>query len=520
MLNTIQSKLILALLLTCSTFAQSVELTVASDGPAPVNNVSGGFSGAREGITYWYWIVARYPVGDATAYGPLTLFNGPATLSVSDFAIITWNSLQGATSYAVLRSTSAVSPLSNNACAACLVGTTTGTSINDTGTALTSFTRVPNPGRVSTQISLNNRDYPTPVLRLGDYFPWQSVGVGLLADRPTQCVGLRDMYTCSGADCPNTLALYYCTASNTWSLIAAGGGIPGNPDRSVQFNDSGSFAGDSRFLFTAGGVVQNENGYEAGDGATTGAITLLRGSAPSAPPNVGDRKFWVDTNDFVRQLPDSGTSYWLMRSLAQLNCSIFANGGLLTTDANGNSICADRPGAGSGVTYLAKVNFTIGVPVSFSGTSLHAGCIVDSTVTMLGGTNLIDDGAVLLNRTSNEGVNCRVGKITPGINLASLSFSAYASEIRDSTNTWVMGLYAACLATGDTSVTFGSQVGTVTFTAAAGITSRFMGEIDTTVDLTSDCAVDEWLILRVQIETAGSTEPGDLQVMGFDVYTN
>lgn len=343
--------LILAVLSVVGAVAQQQSVTLTAVAPPAINNVSGGVIGERGGTTYFYWVIARYPVGDAQAFGPFSVFNAPATLSVSGYIRLTWGPTEGATSYAVLRSNTGLSPLSNNTCAACLVGTTANNFIEDQGGPLSAFTQVPTQSSISTQLTLNYRDFPAPITRLGQYFAWQPIGVGLLADRPTSCTGLRDAYVCTGADCPSTLALYYCTSTDTWGLIAAGGGSPGNPDRSVQFNDSGNFAGDARLVYSLLGVLHSEDGFSAGDGVDPGQFTLLEGAPPIAPSNAGEWKFFVDsTGDWLTMRPDAGSDYYVSRSATKLDCTA-TPGSFVTTDANGVQSCAVPAGGDNGLVF-------------------------------------------------------------------------------------------------------------------------------------------------------------------------
>lgn len=86
------------------------------------------------------------------------------------------------------------------------------------------------------------------------------------------------------------------TITVTGTLVGAGiGGSPGGADINIQFNDGGSFAGDSTFTFN-----------DVTKLVTANALTLATGDLTMTAGNIvmGDDK-WIGTSDTVAWLFDA-----------------------------------------------------------------------------------------------------------------------------------------------------------------------------------------------------------------------
>lgn len=158
--------LLLTAVLASLAFGQ-VSLTAQ---PPPPVTVAGGIAvGARGGSTLYYWVVARYPAGTAQPSAPAVVPNtvGEFNLSVSNYVTVNWSAMPGATGYDVLRSSSPVYPASPS-CSCAVVLNTAGTSVNDTGGALSAYP----PGGINTAVpvnaylTINNRDAASPFVNL------------------------------------------------------------------------------------------------------------------------------------------------------------------------------------------------------------------------------------------------------------------------------------------------------------------------------------------------------------------
>ncbi len=128
------------------------QLNLQSPSPNQVSNATAGFVGNTGNGTYYYWIIANYPIGSSSPVGPLVVQFAPNPLTGSRYITISWSGTSGATSYDVLGSTTSSFP---GTCGACLVGNTASTSINDIGSAKTSYTATSTGPAVAT-MSLNN----------------------------------------------------------------------------------------------------------------------------------------------------------------------------------------------------------------------------------------------------------------------------------------------------------------------------------------------------------------------------
>jgi hypothetical protein len=118
-------------------------------------------SGAVGGSTYFYWVVTSYAGGSVffPSFYQVDHVNG-SDPSVGHPITVSFNPVQGATGYSVLRTSTLGVPTFP---CTCLVGTTSGaTYVVDNGSALGAFAPTfitPATG----DIRLNNRDYATPV---------------------------------------------------------------------------------------------------------------------------------------------------------------------------------------------------------------------------------------------------------------------------------------------------------------------------------------------------------------------
>lgn len=141
-------------------FQMKGQQTVNFVAPVPerVTQASISVVGTPGANTYYYWIVAKYPIGNTFPGGPYPVFNAPNTLSVSNYLRVNWNTIQGATGYDVLRTTVPSIP-GNGTCLNCLVASSvSGGSFDDQGGATTNYT-VSTVNQYAGNITLNNRDY-------------------------------------------------------------------------------------------------------------------------------------------------------------------------------------------------------------------------------------------------------------------------------------------------------------------------------------------------------------------------
>ena len=83
-----------------------------TDPPTSVQTttISAQLTGTAGSQQYYYWVVANYPIGDAFPGGPLLVRDVPDTLNGVNFLTLRWSGVSGATSYDLLRTTTATFP--------------------------------------------------------------------------------------------------------------------------------------------------------------------------------------------------------------------------------------------------------------------------------------------------------------------------------------------------------------------------------------------------------------------------
>jgi hypothetical protein len=201
------------------------ELIIKGPSPQGVAGMSANVVGASGGTNYYYWIVTRYPVGNTFPTGPVAVFNAPNTLTVSNYVRVGWNAPIGATGYDVLRTATPTSP--NGSCTCAVITNTSATSVNDTGSALTSYT-VTSQGEVITQQFVNNTNNIFPLLTFS--------GGGIdysraTATLPNQTGTGAPVGTCISGSTYQQLdaAAYWLCVNAGWSQLTTGGSAPTGP---------------------------------------------------------------------------------------------------------------------------------------------------------------------------------------------------------------------------------------------------------------------------------------------------
>jgi hypothetical protein len=156
--------LLISLLLVAAGFGQNnlapQNIVLGAPPPTGVVAVSASVVGPIGNTTFYYWVVAIFPVGRASVSSPGLLTNAPGVLSGGNYVRVSWNAVVGATGYDVLRTTTPTLPSS---CICAVVTNTGATSRNDTGSALSGYavSSIPN---ATAHINLVNSTFPQPVL--------------------------------------------------------------------------------------------------------------------------------------------------------------------------------------------------------------------------------------------------------------------------------------------------------------------------------------------------------------------
>lgn len=191
------------------------ELVIDAPSPAAVRTVSATYAGTVGGATYYYWVIANYPVGRSPASPPAEIRN-VGILSAGSPVLVRWTDAPGATSYDVLRTDM---PLLPGACNCAVATGVAATSVSDTGAALQAYTLSVASG-AQMSIAINNADYPVavPVLRLGYERLMNTLRLGTIV--PASCqYGESFLKT----DAPVGQKWYYCSGASFEQTAGSGG---------------------------------------------------------------------------------------------------------------------------------------------------------------------------------------------------------------------------------------------------------------------------------------------------------
>lgn len=141
--------------------AQSVQLVQA--GPPPViRSTSLNVVGARGSSRYCYYVIARYPGGNAQLPPPVCTSLAPNTLDSNNYVTVNWQPSPGATGYDVLRLTTDLFP-SSGSCSNCLVASNTSTtSVTNNGSVTSPYSLGQSIGLTPGVYSVDNLNYSTP----------------------------------------------------------------------------------------------------------------------------------------------------------------------------------------------------------------------------------------------------------------------------------------------------------------------------------------------------------------------
>lgn len=178
-----------------------------TNSPSAPPNVGVSLTGPQGANTWCYAVIARYPVGNASQQGsaPQCITNAPGTMTVFNYATISWTPLQGTTGYDVIR----LPNTTVQSCTGCLVASNTSvTTVVDNGQALGNYTII-DVGSAQCIISINNRDYNLPRIVVPCAFPFQIGGCLVFPDGTQQCTS--SIATGSGPNVPNV----------EWAAVAA-----------------------------------------------------------------------------------------------------------------------------------------------------------------------------------------------------------------------------------------------------------------------------------------------------------
>jgi hypothetical protein len=333
-------------------------LQLFTGSPAAPSQISVSVTGPPGSRTLCFWVVARYPVGNASAVQPQCIVNAPDIFTSTNYATISWTPLQGATGYDVVR----LPGQTLQSCTTCLVASnTTSTSVRDNGSGLTSYT-VTNVGGTQCTFYINNRDYPLPRIIEQCALPFQFGQCIIFPDLTQQCtaaggggtgvtlINTTTPVTGGPITTTGTIACPTCVVNVTASspVVSSGGTTP-----NISCPTCGTGAGTVTNIGTTSPIT-------GGPITTTGTIacaTCLTGTPANHLVALG-----VGTQA-INTVATTGTS-----------------GQVLTS----NGAAADptfQPGASGTVTNIATTSPITGGPISSTGTIACATCVTNVTGT-------------------------------------------------------------------------------------------------------------------------------------------
>jgi len=148
-------------------FGQPNELNLRQDPPPAIQSerVTATYTGTAGANTYYYWIVARYPIGFTVPTAPVIVARAASSLGGGNSVALSWTALTGASSYDVLRTSTPAAPSS---CTCAVTLATTSTSVTDSGGGLSAWppTGLAAAGSAQMLIQINNRDAGAPYIAM------------------------------------------------------------------------------------------------------------------------------------------------------------------------------------------------------------------------------------------------------------------------------------------------------------------------------------------------------------------
>ena len=136
-------------------FSQTNQITLNAPAPYPVVGGTASIIGNGGSAQYYYWVIAKYPRGNAVPFGPIVAMGVADVLSGGRYVQLNWNPTVGATGYDVVRNTIPTLPTTGNNA---VVLNTSAYTVNDDGSALSAYT-VTSAGPVVGNIVLDASTY-------------------------------------------------------------------------------------------------------------------------------------------------------------------------------------------------------------------------------------------------------------------------------------------------------------------------------------------------------------------------
>ena len=310
--------------------------------------------GATGFTNTFYWVVARTPGGYSSPGAAIaTNTVGSANFSVSNYVVISWPAISGATGYDVIRSDSPSYPASTS-CASCAVALNqAGTSFSDQGGATSAYSGGAQSVATQAIFTLDNVTVATPQInvqilnsRQNITFSLPSTGLGTVT---SVGLSLPGIFTVSGSPVTTTGTLTGTLATQTANTIWAGpttGAAAAPTFRALVAADlpSGTIVGTLTANQIAYGSASNTITGSAGltfsDASNIRLATLAGGSSQS-------------TNPLLDITNSAGSSHWLT-VLGDGKVGIGTNAPSVALHVAGEALIGSLRINGSGTSNLSQ----------------------------------------------------------------------------------------------------------------------------------------------------------------------
>lgn len=236
-MNSISKVLYGSLALPLLLVGQPSNYPLFAQAPTPINGGNATVVGNLGNQQYFYYIVARYPIGNAVHSPAFLASNAPATLTNTNFVRISWNAIINATGYDVLRltgTTGGTFPASGTCLNCFIISNTTTTTFDDKSNATLGGYIVSQAPSANANIALDNVTQPVPAvtfdapsnvnIRLSSRF---GLDASIARQTKPNRMGMVLPITCSTGETfflTATNTLYNCGPDNVETPVGIGAG--------------------------------------------------------------------------------------------------------------------------------------------------------------------------------------------------------------------------------------------------------------------------------------------------------
>mgnify|MGYP007122131568 CR=1 FL=1 len=414
--------------------------------------------GATGFTNTFYWVVARTPGGYSSPGAAIaTNTVGSANFSVSNYVVISWPAISGATGYDVIRSDSPSYPASTS-CASCAVALNqAGTSFSDQGGATSAYSGGAQSVATQAIFTLDNVTVATPQInvqilnsRQNITFSLPSTGLGTVT---SVGLSLPGIFTVSGSPVTTTGTLTGTLATQTANTIWAGpttGAAAAPTFRALVAADlpSGTIVGTLTANQIAYGSASNTITGSAGltfsDASNIRLATLAGGSSQS-------------TNPLLDITNSAGSSHWLT-VLGDGKVGIGTNAPSVALHVAGEALIGSLRINGSGTSNLSQSGGA--VYLDTSGSFAGGWHIRNSSFATL--LRILNSGSVGIGTSNTAPVGTlHVYDATASTGATTLTVKAGAGQSTTNLQEWQNSSGTVLASVNSSGIVFGSTIGSI-----------------------------------------------------------